>query len=195
MRCPYCGHRDSKVTDSRAMEEGIRRRRECLNCDVRFTTYERVQTMALMVGKRDGRREEFRRDKLLAGITKACAKRPIPLKDIERLVDEVEGELQSLGRAEIPSSRLGKIVMDRLKKLDRVAYIRFASVYKDFQDISSFEEVVRDLRTEALTTEEEEVMPELEVEEEATPSTAQLSFLPPGEARANTGGRGRHRRS
>ncbi len=195
MRCPYCGHRDSKVTDSRAMEEGIRRRRECLHCDVRFTTYERVQTMALMVGKRDGRREEFRRDKLMSGITKACAKRPIPLKDIERLVDDVEGELQSLGRAEIPSSRLGKIVMDRLKKLDRVAYIRFASVYKDFRDISSFEQVVRDLRTEALTTEEEEVIPEVEAEKAATPETAQLSFLPPGETRASTASRGRHRRS
>jgi len=151
--------------------------------------------MALMVGKRDGRREEFRRDKLLAGITKACAKRPIPLKDIDRLVDDVEGELQSLGRAEIPSSRLGQIVMDRLKKLDRVAYIRFASVYRDFQDIASFEQVVRDLRTEALTAEEEELVQEVEAAKEATAETAQLSFLPPGEARTSTAGRSRHRRS
>jgi len=190
MRCPYCGHRESKVTDSRAMEEGIRRRRECLHCGVRFTTYERVQTMALMVAKRDGRREEFRRDKLTDGIMKACAKRPIPLKEIERLVDEVEGELQSLGRAEIPSSRLGQVVMGRLKRLDRVAYIRFASVCRDFQDIASFEQVVRDLRTEVLSTAEEVAAEE---EKEAAPKSAQLSFLPPGEARSSIRGRGRRR--
>jgi len=173
MRCPYCGHEESKVTDSRAVEDGIRRRRECLRCGLRFTTYERIQTMALLVAKRDGRREEFRRDKLTAGIVKACAKRPVSLKEIERMVDDVEGVLQSLGHAEIPSSRLGEIVMERLKRLDRVAYIRFASVYRDFEDIESFEQAVQDLRSEESAKEE--------AVGEPAPETAQLSFLPPGE--------------
>ena len=170
MRCPYCGHPESRVTDSRAVEEGIRRRRECLRCGLRFTTYERVQTTALVVAKRDGRREEFRRDKLVAGVVKACAKRPVSMKEIERLVDDIEGELQSLGHAEIPSSRVGEMVMERLKRLDRVAHIRFASVYRDFDDIDSFEQAVRDLRTEAPA-------------EKVADETGQLSFLPPAKGR------------
>jgi len=148
VKCPYCNHPESRVTDSREAEEGIRRRRECLQCGLRFTTYERVQNTALMVAKRDGRREEFRRDKLMAGIIKACAKRPIPLKEIERLADDIESELQRLGHAEIPSSRLGEMVMERLKRLDWVAYIRFASVYRDFKDVDSFEQAVKELKAE-----------------------------------------------
>jgi len=182
MRCPYCNHAESKVTDSRAMDEGIRRRRECLQCGVRFTTYERIQNMALMVAKRDGRREDFRRDKLMTGITKACAKRPVPLKDIDRVVEEIEAELQNVGRAEIPSAHIGEMVMRKLKKLDRVAYIRFASVYRDFDDIDNFEQAVRDLRSEALTDTEEEAI-EVRPTPEVATETAQLSFLPPGEAR------------
>lgn len=146
MRCPHCGYADSKVTDSREAEEGIRRRRECRSCSVRFTTYERVQSTALMVSKRDSRREEFNREKLIAGIRKACAKRPVDSRTIERLVGDIEAELQHLGRAEVPATILGEMVMERLKNLDRVAYIRYASVYREFNDIESFEQAVKDLR-------------------------------------------------
>ena len=153
MRCPYCNYPDSRVTDSRTAENGVRRRRECGKCGLRFTTYERVQTTALLVAKRDGRREEFNREKLTAGIVKACAKRPVPYRDIEKLIEDIEAELQRLGHAEIRGSVLGAMVMERLQRLDRVAYVRFASVYRDFQDIESFEQVVKDLRenTEQLT--------------------------------------------
>ena len=144
MRCPYCGFFDSRVTDSRNVENGIRRRRECLECQRRYTTYERVHTTAVMVTKRDNRREEFDREKLASGIRKACAKRPIPAHAIEKLVEDIEGELQ--GQGEVTASQLGEAVMEQLKTLDRVAYIRYASVYRDFQDIENFEEVVKDLR-------------------------------------------------
>ena len=144
MRCPYCGFADSRVTDSRNVENGIRRRRECLECQRRFTTYERIQTSALMVIKRDNRREEFDREKLAGGIRKACAKRPVPAHAIEKLVEDIEGELQ--GQGEVAASQIGEAVMEQLKSLDRVAYIRWASVYRDFQDIESFEEAVKDLR-------------------------------------------------
>ncbi len=146
MRCPYCSHSDSKVTDSRVTDSGIRRRRECHACGVRFTTYERVQAAPLMVSKRDGRREEFNREKLTAGIRKACAKRPVSSRAIDQIVDDIEAELQQRGGGELPASDLGVVVMDRLREVDRVAYIRYASVYRDFQDIESFEQAVRDLR-------------------------------------------------
>ena len=148
MHCPYCGHEDSKVTDSRNAENGIRRRRECMRCGLRFTTYERVQSTALLIAKRDGRREDYNREKLTNSIRTACTKRPIPNRDMEKLVEDIEGELQKLGNAEIRSTAVGEMVMERLRKLDRVAYIRFASVYRDFQDLESFEEMVRDLRDE-----------------------------------------------
>jgi len=144
MRCPYCGFSDSRVTDSRNVQNGIRRRRECLECLRRFTTYERIHSTAVMVTKRDNRREEFDREKLASGIRKACAKRPVPAHAIEKLVEEIEGELQ--GQGEVAASQIGEVVMEQLKNLDRVAYIRYASVYRDFQDIESFEEVVKDLR-------------------------------------------------
>jgi transcriptional repressor NrdR len=146
MRCPYCGHPDSKVTDSRDVEDGIRRRRQCLSCDLRFTTYERIQLAALLVTKRDKRREEFNREKLLSGIRKACAKRPISSRTIEKMVEDIEAELQHLGHVEVPTTILGEMVMERLRNLDRIAYIRYASVYRDFQDIDSFARVVQDLR-------------------------------------------------
>ncbi len=146
MRCPFCGFYDSKVTNSREADSGIRRRRECRKCGVRFTTYERVQSTALMVSKQDGRREEFNREKLVGGLRKACAKRPIPSRTIEKMVEDIEAELHHLGHGEVPSSNIGEMVMDRLRKVDRVAYIRYASVYRDFQDIESFERAVKDLR-------------------------------------------------
>lgn len=148
MNCPFCGFSDSKVTDSRVVENGIRRRRECQECGDRFTTYERIQTTSLMVTKQDNRREEFDRDKLLSGIRKACTKRPVSSRTVEKLVADIEVELQNLGQSEVKSNRLGTMVMDRLKEIDRVAYIRFASVYRDFQDIESFEEAVKDLKGE-----------------------------------------------
>ena len=146
MRCPYCNHPESKVIDSRDSTEGIRRRRECMQCGLRYTTYERIQTTALMVAKRDSRREEFNRDKLINSILKACVKRPLPTGAIEKLVDDIEAEVQQLGRAEIPSSHIGGMVMERLRAMDRVAYIRFASVYRDFADIESFKEEVEALQ-------------------------------------------------
>ena len=142
MLCPYCGHNNSRVIDSRDASDGIRRRRECLQCGLRYTTYERVQTTSLLVVKRDGRREEFNHDKLLNSIRLACAKRPLPTGAIDRVVSDIEGQLQQLGRAELPSSTIGEMVVQRLKGLDRVAYIRYASVYKDFADLETFKEEV-----------------------------------------------------
>ena len=149
MHCPYCGNPHSKVTDSRVVESGIRRRRECSRCELRFTTYERVLAAPLMVSKQDNRREEFNRGKLISGIRKACTKRPIASRTVDRMVDDIEAELQQLGNAEVSTTALGTMVMERLRELDRVAYIRYASVYRAFQDIESFEEVVRDLRDES----------------------------------------------
>ncbi|MDA0988361.1 MAG: transcriptional regulator NrdR [Chloroflexi bacterium] len=145
MRCPYCNHPESKVIDSREAADGVRRRRECLQCGLRFTTYERIQTTALMVAKRDGRREEYNRDKLTGSIQKACVKRPLPIGTIDKLVDDIESHLQTLGRAEIPSVAIGEMVMERLRSIDPVAYIRFASVYRDFADVESFKEAVEAL--------------------------------------------------
>lgn len=145
MRCPFCEGHDSKVIDSRDTGDAIRRRRECQRCGLRFTTYERVQTRALMVIKRDGRREEFNREKLWVSLSKACAKRPLPVGTLDKVVDDIEAQLANLGRAEIPSKVIGEMVMDRLRHLDRVAYIRFASVYRDFRDIESFKAEVEAL--------------------------------------------------
>ena len=142
MKCPFCGYIDSKVIDSRDVNDIIRRRRECLGCRLRFTTHERIQTSNLIIIKKDKRREEFNREKLTAGIRKACEKRPLPTGAVEKLVDEVESELHRLGKAEISSSTVGEIVMEKLKKLDHIAYIRFASVYRDFADITSLKQEV-----------------------------------------------------
>ena len=142
MLCPYCTDSDSKVIDSRDAGDGIRRRRECQRCGLRFTTYEYVQTRALQVVKSDERREDFNRDKLWASLTKACAKRPLAIGTIEKVVADIESNLANSGRAEFSSRIIGEMVMERLKDLDRVAYIRFASVYRDFRDIESFKEEI-----------------------------------------------------
>ena len=142
MRCPYCEHANSKVIDSRDSGDGIRRRRECLECERRFTTYEYVQMRTMMVVKRDGRREEFQREKLFTSLAKACAKRPLPVGTIEKTLDEVETTLSESGRAEVRARAIGELVMDKLRELDRVAYIRFASVYRDFSDIESFRQEI-----------------------------------------------------
>jgi len=145
MYCPYCGFADTKVIDSRDSEEGIRRRRECLACGERFTTFERVQTVGLQVVKKDGRREDFSREKVLLGIRRACEKRPLPVGAIEAVVDDIEATLQAQGRAEVPSSLIGELVMDHLRELDHIAYIRFASVYRAFADIESLREEMESL--------------------------------------------------
>jgi transcriptional repressor NrdR len=140
MRCPKCGHQDDKVIDSRAVRNGdvIRRRRICLKCGYRFTTYEEVVRATLRVIKRDGRHEEFDRKKLVNGVERACEKRQISTQQIESLVDGIISELESEYEREVPSTVIGKKVMDRLEKLDEVAYVRFASVYRRFRDVSQF---------------------------------------------------------
>jgi transcriptional repressor NrdR len=145
MHCPYCGFEDTKVIDSRDSEDGIRRRRECLACGERFTTFERVQTVGLQVVKKDGRREDFSREKILLGIRRACEKRPLPVGAIEAVVDDIEATLQAQGKAEVPSSLIGELVMDHLRDLDHIAYIRFASVYRAFADIESLREELESL--------------------------------------------------
>jgi transcriptional repressor NrdR len=142
MNCPYCGHSEDKVIDSREAGDGIRRRRQCLKCGSRFTTYERLQPASLFVIKKDERREEFDREKLLTGIRKACEKRPLPTGTVDKLVDDIEAELYQAGKAEIPSAVIGDLVMERLKELDHIAYIRFASVYREFTDITALKEEV-----------------------------------------------------
>ena len=141
MRCPYCGHEDSQVKDSRPTEDSasIRRRRQCEACGARFTTFERVQLRELTVLKTEGRREPFEREKLERSIAIACRKRPVDGMKIERLVTGIQRQLETLGEGEIPSTRIGELVMDALQGLDSVAYIRFASVYRDFTDASDFE--------------------------------------------------------
>jgi len=142
MKCPYCGSLESKVVDSRSLGEGIRRRRQCLACSARFTTYERVQPHNIVVLKKDGRREPFSRDKLSSGIRKSCEKRPLLTGAIDKLIDDVEAELYKTGKTEFPSSHIGDLVMERLKKLDHIAYIRFASVYREFADITTLQQAV-----------------------------------------------------
>ena len=138
MKCPFCGFDDSKVIDSRAVDERIRRRRECLKCAKRFTTYESVETMSIIVIKKDCSRESFDRTKLINGLLRACEKRPVSLDRIEKLVDEIEADiLNSLDR-EITSYRLGELALEKLKQVDEVAYVRFASVYRQFADIETF---------------------------------------------------------
>ncbi len=142
MKCPFCGHAESKVIDSRPADEGtsIRRRRECLNCSKRFTTYETVERMPLVVVKRDGSRQTFDRIKLINGMVRACEKRPVPLTVIEKIADEIELELTGKLDHEISTEKIGNMVMDRLKDIDEVAYVRFASVYRQFKDIDTFME-------------------------------------------------------
>ncbi len=144
MHCPQCKH-ESQVIDSRDADNSVRRRRECLDCQHRFTTYERLEVPKLMVIKRDGRRESFSLEKLREGISKACEKRPVCLANIEQMITSIERELNERGETEVPSLYVGELVMERLKALDGIAYIRFASVYRQFTDIKSLEREVRKL--------------------------------------------------
>lgn len=146
-KCPYCSHAETKVVDSRETEDlsSVRRRRECLKCGKRFTTYERTELVELRVMKKDGRREQFDKNKLIAGMVKACEKRPVSAETIARAADEIERELRRMDETEVKSSAIGEMVMQKLKKIDQVAYIRFASVYRSFADVESFEEEAKKL--------------------------------------------------
>jgi transcriptional repressor NrdR len=147
MRCPFCAYDDSKVIDSREADDGIRRRRECLSCGRRFTTYERVQAASLMVVKKDGRREEFSREKVRRGISRACAKLPISAAEIEALVDEVEQTLLTRGQSEVPYTEVGDLVMDSLREVSYAAYVRFASHYRDFVSLEELQAEIERSRT------------------------------------------------
>jgi transcriptional repressor NrdR len=147
MRCPYCGYKEDKVVDSRstAEESAVRRRRECLKCGKRFTTYEYIEEVSLMVIKKDGRREPFDRKKVLSGIIKACEKRPVSMEKMEEIITQVERAVQKKSDREVSSSRIGELVMERLKMLDDVAYVRFASVYRQFKDVGQFMVELKDI--------------------------------------------------
>ena len=179
MNCPFCGYRDSRVIDSRDVNDGIRRRRQCLSCDSRFTTYERLQPTGLFVIKKDQRREEFSKDKLLSGLRKACEKRPLPTGAVDLLADDIEAELYNQGKAEVSSAVIGDVVMERLKSLDYIAYIRFASVYRDFTDITALKREIDNLVSN---------------ETEVSRPTSQLPLLPAEELETLAKGRQRSRR-
>jgi transcriptional repressor NrdR len=170
MKCPYCGHADTRVIDSRESEDGIRRRRECLltECGRRFTTYERVQIAPLTVVKKDGRREEFSREKIRAGIRRSCAKLPISAAQIDALVDDIEAALHASGRPEVPSQEIGDMVMERLQELDHVAYVRFASHYRNFLSLEELQQEFERLASAPRRT-------------TRRPDAAQPSLLPPTE--------------
>ena len=149
MKCPYCGYRESKVVDSRpADESSIRRRRECLSCERRFTTYETVETMPVVVVKRDGTRQSFDRNKVLHSMLRACEKRTVPLARLELIADEIEQNIQSSGEREITTDGVGQLVMEKLRSVDEVAYVRFVSVYRRFKDINTFLQELTKLQAE-----------------------------------------------
>ena len=162
MKCPFCGNRDTKVIDSRPgkIEFEIRRRRECLQCIRRFTTYERLEQLPVMIVKKDSRREEFNREKILNGIMKACEKRAISMDQIEALVDEIEQGLREGNDREIPSKVVGEKIIEALKKIDDVAYVRFASVYREFKDVADFIEELKGLLPKDCLPEEFDMFPD-----------------------------------
>ena len=151
MKCPYCGHQEDRVVDSRPAEDGatVRRRRECALCQKRYTTYEKVEILPIMVIKKDSSRESFSRDKLLNGLMRACEKRPVSAEDIHRIVDEIETRLSNSLEREVTSKAIGELLIASLKELDQVAYVRFASVYRDFKDIDTFMEEIQRIRGQA----------------------------------------------
>ncbi len=150
MKCPQCGSEEDKVVDSRAVRDGraVRRRRECLSCEERYTTYEAIETQPVLVVKRSGERMAYHREKVILGVTKACEKRPVSMEQIEIIVDRVERNLAQSGRREVPSESIGMYVLEQLRDVDEVAYVRFASVYRSFQNINEFFALLNDLRRE-----------------------------------------------
>ncbi len=153
MNCPFCNHKQDRVMDSRESKEGdvIRRRRQCLKCRRRFTTYERIDEIPYMVVKKDGRREKFDRQKVLGGLLKACEKRPVAMGRLAEIVDDVEARLSDSPDREISTTEIGELLMERLKGLDKIAYVRFASVYRDFQDVEAFVNELKNLVRQKLT--------------------------------------------
>lgn len=144
MKCPYCGKENTRVIDSRPTDDSsIRRRRQCDECGKRFTTYEKVETLPLIVVKKDNNREPYEREKIVAGIVRSCHKRPISMTQINDMVDDIEGQIFNMGEKEIPTTTIGSIVMDKLKDLDEVAYVRFASVYREFKDVNTFMDEIK----------------------------------------------------
>lgn len=144
MKCPYCGNENTRVIDSRPTDDSsIRRRRQCDECGKRFTTYEKVETLPLIVVKKDNNREPYDREKIVAGIVRSCHKRPISMKQINDMVDDIEGQIFNMEEKEIPTTTIGSIVMDKLKDLDEVAYVRFASVYREFKDVNTFMDEIK----------------------------------------------------
>lgn len=150
MNCPFCSHNDSKVIDSRPTDEGqaIRRRRECISCSKRFTTYEKIDEIPLIVVKKNGNREPYNRNKILNGVIRSCEKRPVSMKDIENLVDGIEKQIHNTMEREITTELIGNLVIDKIKDLDGVAYVRFASVYREFKDINTFMDEVKKILSE-----------------------------------------------
>jgi transcriptional repressor NrdR len=161
MRCPFCGANNARVIDTREVSDGIRRRRECLNCHQRFTTYERIATVNLLVVKRDLSRQSFDRDKLLKGMQAACSKRPVSADALEDAAREIEAELYAMGRSEVDSLTIGELVMERLRRIDDVAYVRYASVYRRFTDVDSMAEEIDALRERKRREKERENQMEL----------------------------------
>lgn len=144
MKCPFCGKDNTKVIDSRPTDDSsIRRRRQCENCGKRFTTYEKIETMPLIVIKKDNNREPYDREKIIAGIVRSCHKRPVSITQINEMVDEIENQIFNMGEREIPTTKIGLIVMDKLKVVDEVAYVRFASVYREFKDVNTFMDEIK----------------------------------------------------
>ena len=167
MKCPHCGYSDSKVLDSRDVDDGVRRRRQCLGCESRFTTYERIQKSSLFVVKKDKRREAFDKSKLLNGIRKAFEKRPVAARVIDQVADDIEAELYKQGKQEVSSTVIGDMVMANLKKIDQIAYIRFASIYRDFADITRLKQEVDNLargESKAVPSAQLPLLPENELE-------------------------------
>ena len=187
MRCPYCGFADTKVTDSRDADEGIRRRRECLSCGQRFTTMERMAVGSLLIAKKDGRREEFSRDKLLAGLRKACEKRPLPAGAVEAVADAVEAELRQRGAPEAPSDEVGEIVMSHLRELDHIAYIRFASVYRAFADLEELQQELEALSSRGTAPGPAAGQPTLLSDDELKELTRGVRSLPARRRRGRVG--------
>ena len=191
MRCPYCGFADTKVTDSRDADEGIRRRRECLSCGQRFTTMERMAVGGLLIAKKDGRREEFSRDKLLVGLRKACEKRPLAAGAIEAVADSIEATMRQRAAPEAPSDEVGELVMDHLRELDHIAYIRFASVYRAFADLEELQQELESLSSRGPAPGLDADQPALLSEDELKDLTRGVRSIPArrrrGRAAANKG--------
>lgn len=178
MRCPYCHARDSRVTDSRATDDGIRRRRQCISCGERFSTFEAVQLSTVQIVKKDGRREDFNREKLLSGLRAACAKRNVSVAQIEAAAADIEAQIAAENAAEVPSSWLGELAMDALRKLDHIAYIRFASVYRPFTDIESLKDAVAALEEGRISTPEQRSLQlPLPDEQPAKPRSRQVTGI------------------